>query len=556
MRFLHPKTAMGRRILLIALGFLLGAALTIGVFPAAPTPNRAAAAQPTPLAPPLPPKIPLEQLRRGDSHKERDRLPVETREKLSDKPCIDGKADNYYPCSNVDLLSFLPLSEIGGGYGSSSWGWTDPETKKEYALMGRSTGTSFVDITNPKKPVYLGNLPSHTGESWWRELKTYGHYAFIVSDRNDAHGMQVFDLHELRNVTNPPVTFGEGAHYAGFDTGHTITVNEATGYAYVNGTNTCAGGLHIVDVRSPLNPKFVRCFADDGYTHDAQCVVYHGPDVAYEGREICFNANEDTLTLVDVTDKQTPKQLARQSYLDFGYAHQGWLTDDHAYFLMDDETDETEFAHTSYTYIWDVRDLDTPLLIGTFHAKFRAIDHNQYIVGDRVYQANYRAGLRVLDTTNAASAKLREVGFFDIYPDDDAPQFNGAWNVYPFHESGVVTIAGIEQGLFVVQPQPEPNPPPCTHAPGATTLLAPQAHATISKPRVKLKWATEGCASTYTVLLHEKLAQGKVLRERVDVTGTKYKTVPLEAGKMYVWKIRTCNAWGCKKSVGRVFLVQ
>lgn len=34
--------------------------------------------------------------------------------------CVDGKAGTY-PCSKVDLLSFLPLSNIGGGSGNDCW---------------------------------------------------------------------------------------------------------------------------------------------------------------------------------------------------------------------------------------------------------------------------------------------------------------------------------------------------------------------------------------------------------------------------------------------------
>ncbi len=77
-------------------------------------------------------------------------------------PCQNGKADEY-PCKNVDLLSVLPLSEIGGGNGNDIWGWTDPDTGKEYALMGRTNGTAFIDVSTPTDPVYLGNLPSHGG---------------------------------------------------------------------------------------------------------------------------------------------------------------------------------------------------------------------------------------------------------------------------------------------------------------------------------------------------------------------------------------------------------
>jgi hypothetical protein len=74
-------------------------------------------------------------------------------------PCVGGFA-GIYPCRDVDLLAFLPLAEIGGGHGNDVWGWTDPLAGREYALMGRTTGTSFVDISDPSDPFYLGDLPA------------------------------------------------------------------------------------------------------------------------------------------------------------------------------------------------------------------------------------------------------------------------------------------------------------------------------------------------------------------------------------------------------------
>jgi len=153
---------------------------------------------------------------------------------------------------------------------------------EEYALVGRTTGTSFVDISKPGAPVYLGTLPPHTTTSTWRGIKVYANHAFIVSEAA-GHGLQVFDLTQLRSVNTPPVTFSETAHYAGFGNSHTVAVNEETGFLYAAGTNTCAGGLHMIDVRNPGTPVFSGCFGADGYTHDTQCVLYVGPHAAYTG---------------------------------------------------------------------------------------------------------------------------------------------------------------------------------------------------------------------------------------------------------------------------------
>ncbi|HET9142465.1 choice-of-anchor B family protein [Actinophytocola sp.] len=374
-------------------------------------------------------------------------------------PCQNGMAD-IYPCRNVDLLAVLPLASIGGGNGNDIWGWTDPTTSKEYAIVGRTNGTAFVDVSAPTSPRYLGNLPSHGGSSSWRDIKVFADHAFIVADAIAGHGMQVFDLTRLRDVSTPQ-TFTEDAHYAGFGPAHNLAINEATGFAYAVGSNTCSGGPHMVNIQSPKSPTGAGCVSQDGYTHDTQCVVYRGPDTRFTGRELCFSSNEDTLTIVDVTTKSSPVQLARAAYSGAQYSHQGWLTEDQRYFLLDDELDESRSTdkHTR-TYIWDLANINSPAHIGTYSSPATAIDHNQYIKGNLSFQSNYQAGLRILDITNVASAQLTEVGFFDIYPAGNNAAFNGTWSNYPYFNSGIVIVNGIEQGLVVVRPNLTQTPPP------------------------------------------------------------------------------------------------
>ncbi|MCE7007546.1 choice-of-anchor B family protein [Kibdelosporangium philippinense] len=365
-------------------------------------------------------------------------------------PCVNGMA-NQYPCKNVDLLSVLPLSSIGGGQGNSMWGWTDSSTGKEYVIFGRSNGAAFIDVSTPTAPRYLGNLPSHNGtSSSWRDIKVHANHAFIGADSISGHGMQVFDLTRLRTVTTPQ-TFTPDARYTGFGPSHTLAVNNETGFIYAVGSNTCNGGVHMVDVRNPKSPVNAGCVSNDGYVHENQCVTYRGPDTTYQGREICFNYNVDTLTIVDVTTKSAPRQIARVGYAGVRYSHQGWLTGDHQRLLLDDELD-TDRPGTK-TFIWDVRDLDNPINTGVYTSPtIQATDHNQYIIGKYSYQANYRAGLRILDIGGIAQNQLSEVAFFDIYPANNSSGFNGAWNNYPFFASGIVAISGIEQGLVLVKP--------------------------------------------------------------------------------------------------------
>ncbi len=381
------------------------------------------------------------------------------------EPCVNGFA-GIYPCDQVDLMSHMNITAVGGGEMNDIWGWTDPLDGKEYALLGKTTGTAFIDITDPNNPVFLGELPTHTVSSSWRDIKVYADHAFIVSEAS-GHGMQVFDLTKLRNVANPPATFSSDAHYGGFGNCHNIAINEESGRAYPIGAGTFSGGLNIIDISNPLNPTLIGSFAEDGYSHDAQIVNYIGPDAQYANSEIAFCFNENTVTIVDVTDATDPVQISATGYSTSAYTHQGWLTEDHKYLLVNDELDEGSV--NTRTYIFDVQDLNNVSLIGTHLGSTPAIDHNLYTHEGLVYQSNYRAGLRILDLTNVAQGQLEEVAFFDVYPASNSAQFNGTWSNYPYFGSGNVIVSHIEEGLYVLRPN---ITPPCDVACGCTDATA------------------------------------------------------------------------------------
>jgi choice-of-anchor B domain-containing protein len=372
-----------------------------------------------------------------------------------DLECLNIHQRSY---RNFDELGYVPVAGDINPRGNDIWGWVDPLNNDEYAIAGLSGGTSFVRITDPQNPVTVGFIYTATTFSTWRDIKVIGNYAYIVSEAPD-HGLQVFDLTRLRGRTSIEY-FEPDAVNNDFGQAHNIVANEDTNFVYVVGSRRgdypriCAGGLQVFDVKEPLNPTFVGCFGDDGYVHDAQCVVYHGPDTRYIGREICFSFNENSLTLVDVTDKSNMRMITKTGYINVAYTHQGWVTENHELVLLDDELDEngqTPDRQFTKTYAWDVRDLQNPTLRSIFEASVRSIDHNQYILGDLTFQSNYESGLRVLHI-NEATYELNLVAFIDIYPIRTAAEFNGAWSVYPYFPSGNVVIQSINHGLFVVEP--------------------------------------------------------------------------------------------------------
>lgn len=366
-------------------------------------------------------------------------------------PCENGLAGEY-PCNGYDLLGHVPLSVLEASSANDIWGWTDLENGKEYALIGLDNGTAFVDITDTQQLVYLGKLPTATDNSGWRDIKVYQDHALIGSEAA-GHGMQVFDLTKLRNVANPPATFTEDARFTDFGNSHNIVINENTGFAYPVGTardDIYAGGVHFVDIRDPKNPVAAGGYGGHGYTHDAQVVSYNGPDADYVGQEILIGSNETQVVIVDVTDKSNPVFISSFQYSDLAYAHQGWLTEDHQYYLQGDEADELSFGFKSRTLVFDLTDLDAPVLHTTYFGPTTGIDHNGYVKGDQFFLANYSAGVRVMDISGIAATNITEEGYFDTFPSQDITSFNGAWSVYPYFESQKVIVSDMESGLFVI----------------------------------------------------------------------------------------------------------
>ena len=557
--------------------------------------------------------------------------------RMGHRPCVNGFAGPF-PCDRVDLMSFLPMDEIGGGPGSiyggpgnDVWGWTDPQTGKEWVIAGRSNGTSFVDASDPRNPVFVANLPAHGVTELHSDMKVYRNHAYIVKD-GPGNGIQVFDLTRLRDIDpdDAPVTVDADAVYEEISNAHDIAINEDTGFAYAVGAtggaigelpnrvtidapssaagtyqaaganfgpapddtgvtggvvlvndgagtttdgcqplvgfpagsialvdrggcnftvkannaqdagavamivannaggapftmggtdpgiaipsvmisrddgntikaglpafgtvnrnpeaNPCdGGGLHIVDIREPKNPTFAGCFDDDGYTHDVQCVIYHGPDVRHQGRELCFASNPsspgvvDALTIVDVTDKSNPVLVGKVFEGEPNtYSHQAWLTPDHRYVLHDDESDNGSSSQAiqgrSRTRVFDVTDVTQPFLQAVYHHPTRAPVHNLYTRGRFMYNANYIDGLRVVNivgidypgdeflpqTPSAPDHRgLFEVACFDTDPfrndmgvfPDGRTAWGGSWSSYPFFSSGVVAVSGFD-GLFLVR---------------------------------------------------------------------------------------------------------
>lgn len=424
-------------------------------------------------------------------------------------PCSGGTATDgtgtAFACFGVDLLARITPQDLGApafpqcpfrACLNDVWGWTDPQTGHEYALVGVSNGTAFVDVTDPTAPVRLGRLPTATNPSTWRDIKVHADHAYIVSEAS-SHGMQVFDLTRLRGLSADPArTFTADARIGTFSA-HNVVVDTEAARAYVVG-GRCGGGLDVYDIAAPAAPVALACYGGGGYTHDAQCVTYDGPDTDYTGRPICFGFNEDRVEITDMTNPSAVVSIADGFYPSAAYTHQGWLTEDGRYLLVDDEADE-RFGAPTRTIVMDVTDLDSPEYVFAYEHDTNTYDHNLYVRDGYVYEANYNHGLRVLDLSQIDANTLTLAAMFDTFPaSPDAVRdgFDGAWSVYPYFESTNLIVTDQVYGLFVLR------------APGLITANAP---APVEAPHLALAAPTPNPAHGLVTVAVEGVRLGQAV---------------------------------------------
>ena len=371
---------------------------------------------------------------------------------LLDGSCCDAECSTtpgVFDSFGITLLSNLTFADFPGPphLGNEVWGYVAP-SGREYAIMGFSTGTGFVEITDPVNPVVVGFIDGFPVDQAWRDMAVFNQHAYIVTD-GDGMGLQIVDLSDIDNGN---VTLANTTDLGvGFVTAHNVFVNEDTGFLYLPLSNlNSANGFTVFDLNvDPVNPPIAGAWTGSR-CHDVQIVSYTGPDLDHVGKEIalCF-AENNGLRIVDVTNKAAMVELSFLIYPNTTYCHQGWMTDDSLFVLVGDELDEAGDPDVSVTttYVVDISDLDTPVLHTTYTNNLCAIDHNLMVRGDRSYQANYSTGLRVFDISDINA--VTEVAFFDTRPEDNIQDFLGLWGVFTDFPSKVIVASDRQRGLFV-----------------------------------------------------------------------------------------------------------
>lgn len=412
----------------------------------------------------------------------------------------DGGVAGTFVSSGIQLKSWLPLNTLSAAStsGNSCWGYISP-AGREYAIMGTSDGTAFVEITNPSAATLKAFMTGPT--SLWRDVRVYQQYCYAASEAGS--GIQVFNISQLDTTGAVTLVNTILAPTTTTAASHTLAIDTVSGYLYRAGGGS--NGLRIYDIHTnPALPTYVGAWSPI-YIHEAQVVTYtSGPNA---GKQIAFccggsnGGNVNTgLYVVDVTDKANPIQLSYTTYPGARYCHQGWLDENSQFFYINDELDEGDTVSVCTTLVMNVLNLSNVIYAGKFDNGNSAIGHNCFVRGTKLYEANYRSGVRIFDLA-VSTTNPPEVAYFDTYPGSDAANFNGLWNVWPFFPSGTLIGSDLERGLFVWKVESAvatfavANPPLTVSPAGGTPVdvtITPGAGVTLNPASAKMLLTVNG----------------------------------------------------------------
>lgn len=322
------------------------------------------------------------------------------------------------------------------GESSALWGYTAPDGK-EYALMGAAARLSIVDVSNPSAPIEVASVPAQ--RSVWHEIKTWSHYAYMVSDQT-TDGVLIVDLQYLPDSVKFKRWYGEPEF--NITKAHTLQIDN-NGILYLNGgskilnaTTQNINGTTFHDLKpDPWMPKFLG-FYNDRYVHDA----FIRNDMLYTAE-----IYDGYCSILDISDKANPVKVTEFKSPQ-SFTHNTWLSDDNqTLFTTDEVTASTVGAY-------NITDLSDITFINKFKtpATNKAIVHNVHVLNDFLVMSYYKDGIVIADAKYPDI--MTKVGSYDTYTQGSGDGYDGCWEVYPFFASGNFICSDITNGLIIVKP--------------------------------------------------------------------------------------------------------
>lgn len=360
-----------------------------------------------------------------------------------------SKAQVTYPSSNINLIGFInpeTVSTSGGVKYSGCWGYNQTSKNKEYAVVGSSRGTYFIDITAPATPTVCDYVAGTSSPGVWREVNVYQNYAYVVSDNSPPNSFQIIDMQYLPDS----VHVVHNSNTIHFERGHQVYVDGNKLYvAGIRFQGSGSANMRVYSLATPSAPVLLRTLSQDypsiTYVHD----MFVRRDTVYAH---CGNQG---LRVYKFTASNTFSALGSLSgYADAGYCHSGSITNDGKTFIMCDEV-PTGLRIKSL----DVSNLNNITINSLFRPNTNSqfVGHNPYVVGNKyAFISCYQDGLYLYDISSPATPTI--AGFFDTYPQGGvsasnnygSSSYNGNWGAYPYFKSGLILACDMQNGVFIL----------------------------------------------------------------------------------------------------------
>lgn len=328
---------------------------------------------------------------------------------------------------NITFRSNLPYP---GQTLANIWGYVD-SLGNEYALAGASQGLSIVNVTDPDLPVEVVQIPwpVQNSGSLWKEVKTWGKYAYVVSEA--GRGLQIIDLSKLPGTVIPYKQWEPIVGTTQLNNIHSLHIDNGFAYLYGGATQ----GVVIADLSDPWNPLLAG-YWNQNYIHDG----YVRNDTIYSAQ-----IYSGIVGVIDVTDKSNPIQVHTQS-TPGNFTHNTWLSDNSKTIFTTDEVPD------SYLTAYDISDINNFIEMDRIQANpgSGSTVHNTHIKNDWAINSYYKDGVNIVDAHRPSN--LIQVGLYDTYSAGLGTGFEGAWGVYPYLPSGTLVVSNIDEGLFVLTP--------------------------------------------------------------------------------------------------------
>lgn len=336
----------------------------------------------------------------------------------------EAKASNYV----LDSIATFTYPSAGNLGGSDCWGWKAPDGKL-YAIMGTRDGVAFVNVSS-RTSIQVVPGPKTGCSAYWRDIKTYQHYAYITSECTGINqGLMIIDLQYLPDSVHFVKSIN--VHPSGDVTSHNLSIDTLNGYAYLEGRNQADLSIHVWSLANPENPAYVHSFGDAAGIHD----ILATDDTIYVA-----DGWNPTVSIWDMTIKTSPALIGQITIPSAGYVHNVWPTEDRHYMVTTEETTGKTIK------VWDIQDLDNIQLVGQYIGNSN-VAHNVHCKGNFVYTSHYAAGCEIHDISNPAAPV--SVAKFDTWP--TATGFDGCWGTYPFADSGYVYASNMNGKFFILK---------------------------------------------------------------------------------------------------------